>query len=91
MFTDEISEGQVSVSDNSFHLVELGQMCGIHGLIAENAIDREELGRPEPVIFLVEIIIRLVSCRAPMNKVLVVVFYLLASACGGQFVEHVRR
>lgn len=39
-----MAQGEAMVSHNPFDLVELGQVCGIQGLIPEHTVDGEVLG-----------------------------------------------
>ena len=44
---DQVTERQVAVGDESFELVELGEVRRVEILVSEDAIDREQLGRLE--------------------------------------------
>ena len=41
--TNQITQRQVVVSHNAFHLMELSQVSGIHSFIAEHPVDAEQL------------------------------------------------
>lgn len=41
---DEATEGEVVVCDDAFDLVEFGQMGGVDGFVAEDAVDGEVAG-----------------------------------------------
>lgn len=43
---DEPAEGEAEVGDDALDLVELGQMGGVDGLVAEDAVDGEVARRP---------------------------------------------
>ena len=44
---DEVAQGQVAVGDDTFDLMELGQVSGVQGLVSEDLVDREVLCRLE--------------------------------------------
>ncbi|PSN45171.1 hypothetical protein C0J52_03917 [Blattella germanica] len=44
---DQVSEGQVMIYDESFHLVELGQMGSIQRFVAKHSVDAEVFERTE--------------------------------------------
>lgn len=88
--TDEISQGQVLVCDDTLDLVELRQVRRVHRLVPEDPVDREELRRAEAVS------VRLARarngrrgmCALPLDGLLGVV--LLATATRRELVEHGR-
>ena len=43
----EVAERQVAVGNQALHLIELGEVRGVQGLVAEHAVNREVLGRLE--------------------------------------------
>lgn len=48
--TNEVREREPAVGDDALDLVELGQMRRVHGLVAEDAVDGEQLRGPEPIL-----------------------------------------
>ena len=84
--TDEVRESQVPVGHNTLDLVELRQVRRVHGLIAEDAVDTEELRGPEaiPLAGLLALA-RRTRVRSQSIDFLVV---LLSSTPGGELVQH---
>jgi hypothetical protein len=76
--SNQVRKGQSTVRDNTFDLVELGQVRCIHGFVSEDAVNAEELGRPEAVVFW-----PFLAGNRP------IVLEILPAAFSGQLVQHV--
>jgi len=48
--SDEVSQSQAAVRHHALHLVELAQVRGVHGFVAEDTIDAEVLLRGEAAL-----------------------------------------
>ena len=79
--TNEICERQVSISDNALDLVELRQMRRIHRFVPEHPIDTEQLGWPEPILFLGR-------RHLTRDHAFCLLVELLSSTLGGEFPQH---
>ncbi len=50
LHTDQVGEGKSPVGDDTLHLLELGEMRGIHSFITEDSINAEKLRRSESIL-----------------------------------------
>lgn len=48
--THQILQAEVVVCHHTFHLMELSQMCGIQGLVAEHSVNGEVLSGLESIL-----------------------------------------
>ena len=78
MRTDEVRECEITVSDYALYLVKLCQMCSVHGLIPEDAINAKQLRWPETVALVFTTASRSCVCGECFNVRIV----LLSSAAG---------
>lgn len=75
---NQVGEGQITVRDNALHLVELCQVCRVHGLVSEDAVDAEQLGGAEPIVLVAFL----------RNGWLIALVNLLPTAFRCQLVQH---
>lgn len=64
--TNQIGQSKVAIRNDTFNLVEFGQVGSVHGLVSENSVDAEQLGRSETVVLCSDVIVGLAGGSTSM-------------------------